>query len=265
MQDVFTVDLDNNEGMRGAVPIDFMGIMDGHGPNGETVALFVANNLNDMVQELCMRGNHFLEAIETGCLELDSRIRRAPWMKIGLSGEVAGEGGTTCTAIWIRENKIYSCNVGDSRFIISYNGKAFAVTEDHKPGTPREEQRIIRAGGAVAQNRVNGILGVARSFGDFAFKNQLQARDTQQIVTALPDVFIVEVDPSIDFLVMASDGVWDVLSNQQVVDFVVEHIKRVIPLDRIATLLVDLCSELVPQCFGVGSDNITCIIAILKI
>ncbi len=260
MQDIFSVDLDQGIAAD-SIPVDFMGVMDGHGPNGENIAMFVAHHLCDTVLELYKKGHHFLESIEMACLVLDEKIRLSSQM-MDKNGQVMG--GSTCNAIWIRQKKIYSCNVGDCRFILSYKGKAFAVTEDHKPDARREKQRIFRAGGFVNENRVNGILGVARSFGDFVFKSDLGRGQTEQLVTALPDVFTVEIDPNIDFMVLASDGVWDVLTNQQVVDFIEERIHKVMPLNRIATLLIELCNNLVPTWCGMGSDNLTCIIATIK-
>ncbi len=262
MQDAFSVQLDAGIAAD-SIPVDFMGVMDGHGPNGENIAMFVAHHLCDTVLEEYrkLRKEDFLESIKTACLVLDEKIRLSAQM-MDENGQVTG--GSTCSAIWIRQKKIYSCNVGNCRFILSYKGKAFAVTEDHKPDATREKQRISRAGGFVNENLVNGTLGVARSFGDFNFKCDKAREPTEQLVTALPDVFTVEIDPSIDFMVLASDGVWDVMTNQQVVDFIEERIHKVMPLNRIATLLIELCNNLVPPWYGEGSDNLTCIIAYLK-
>ncbi len=259
MQDVFSVHLDASKASD-PIPIDFLGVMDGHGPNGEKVAMFVASNLCDAVLELFRSGHHFLESIEMACLVLDEKLRGSHWL-MDATGQISG--GSTCNAIWIREKKIYSCNVGDCRFILSYKGKAFPVTEDHKPESKKERQRIIKAGGYVSDNRVNGILGVARSFGDFVFKTRSSKTAAEQVVTALPDVFTVEIDQNIDFMVLASDGVWDVMSNQEVVDFVKERLNKD-DLDKIAMLLIEMCHAMVPTWCGMGSDNMTCVIAILK-
>ncbi len=260
MQDVFVVDLDASKDIN-PERIDFMGVMDGHGPHGESVAMFVATNLCNTVLDIYNKGHTFLEAIEMACLIIDNRLQSLD-MLMDHTGQITG--GSTCTAIWIKEKKIFSCNVGDSRFILSYRGKAYPVTEDHKPESLRERQRIYNAGAYIQDNRVAGVLGVARAFGDFPFKSELHLSNIEQAVSAFPDVFTVDIDPNIDFMVLASDGVWDILSNQQVVDFVMKHINSVMPLNKIATLLIDSCYNLVPQWCGMGSDNLTCIIAMFK-
>ncbi len=260
MQDVFSINL-HAGGKVFSEHIDFMGVMDGHGPNGEAIAMFLATNLCDTVLNFYEKGQHFLESIKTACLLIDTRMRSAPNLK-DETGQI--QGGSTCTAIWIKEKRIYSCNVGDSRFILSYKGKAFPVTEDHKPMCEKERQRIYNAGGSVSDNRLNGILSVSRAFGDFQFKADESRSKNDQLVTALPDVFTVDIDPNIDFMVLASDGVWDVMSNQQVVDFVKDRLHTVRPINKIATLLIDTCDSLGPTICGAESDNLTCIIAMFK-
>ncbi len=260
MQDVFSVNLQAG-GEMFSEQIDFMGVMDGHGPKGEDVAMFVATNLCDTVLNFYEKGHHFLESIETACLLIDKRMRSNNSLR-DESGQI--QGGSTCTAIWIKEKRIYSCNVGDSRFILSYKGKAFPVTEDHKPMCKRERQRIYNAGGYVSEDRVNGILAVSRAFGDFQFKADHSLSKIDQLVTVVPDVFTVDIDNNIDFMVLASDGIWDVMSNQQVVDFVEERLHSVKPINRIANLLIDTCDSLGPTLCGMESDNLTCIIAMFK-
>ncbi len=261
MQDVFSVNLEN-EGLY-SNPVNFLAVMDGHGPNGENIAMFVATHLYDTVLHLhVVEGLPFLEAIEIGCLIVDDKLRKAEAL-MDDDGNVLG--GSTCTAVWILESTIYSCNVGDSRFILSYRGKAFPITEDHKPENAREMLRINDAGGFIIDKRVNGILSVSRAFGDFPLKSESELLEIEQPVSAFPDVFTVEIDPDIDFIVLASDGVWDIMSNQNVVDYVDKHISKKKPLHRIAVRLIDKCSRILAHYYPeLKSDNLTCIIAMLK-
>jgi len=202
--------------------LDFFGVFDGHGPNGENVSRYVARNLCDIVlehYESCPDIVEFAQSIEVGCMLLDDEMRKEPDLA-SFDGMVLG--GSTACAVWVFKGlgQIYSCNTGDSRFILSYNGRAVPVTVDHKPSNMQEKARICNAGGFVDNDRVNGILGVARAFGDYHFKSKPNMLPHQQPVTALPDVRTVEIDSSIDFLVIASDGIWDLMSNQEVVDFI---------------------------------------------
>ena len=83
----------------------------GHGPNGENVALYIANHLCDLVLEQYQTGNFtFAEAIETACLTLDEQMRNSPEL-VNEDGFIYG--GSTCCAMWITTEEIYSCNIGE--------------------------------------------------------------------------------------------------------------------------------------------------------
>ncbi len=165
--------------------------------------------------------------------------------------------------MWIMDGLIYNCNVGDSRFILSCNGRAVPVSEDHKATLDREARRIESNGGFLSDKRVNGILAISRSFGDGYLKNQ-PGGPTKQHVWAIPDISIVIIDKNIDFMVIASDGVFDMLGNQEVVDIIYAEMEKLTPLSEI-------CQEIVSHCMfpcnpesGIGPDNTTCLIAFLN-
>ena len=259
MQDAFGINL-NTETKDGEV--DFFGVFDGHGPNGENISRFVALKLCDMVVSRYNKNNPgFPQAIETSCLVLDEKIRNTKEL-MDENGVVLG-GSTTCV-VWVKDKEIFSCNVGDSRFILAYSGKAVAVTEDHKPTLNSERGRIYKAGGHVSDARVNGILGVGRSFGDFMFKMQKNRGPHEQLVSCLPDVRTVEIDDRIDFMVIASDGIWDMLTNQQVVNFIIKRMQKTVPLNEICEQLIDSCRIPIDPFTGLGADNMTVIIAVLR-
>lgn len=65
---------------------------------------------------------------------------------------------------------LHVANVGDCRAVLCRAGTAVAVTQDHTPSLPCEAARVEKAGGFVSRGRVNGILGVSRSFGDIHCK-----------------------------------------------------------------------------------------------
>lgn len=71
----------------------------------------------------------------------------------------------------VTKGDIYCANAGDSRSVISKKGKAKDLSVDHKPDTPTEKRRIERANGFVEDSRVNGMLALSRSMGDFEYKN----------------------------------------------------------------------------------------------
>lgn len=101
-------------------------------------------------------------------------------------------------------------------------GKAVEMSFDHKPLHKQEHDRITKAGGRVcSEGRVNLGLNLSRAIGDHAYKQNHELSDREQMITALPDIKKLTINPHEDeFMVLACDGIWDCLSNQKVVDFV---------------------------------------------
>ncbi|XP_051132098.1 probable protein phosphatase 2C 44 [Andrographis paniculata] len=130
-----------------------------------------------------------------------------------------GPGGSTAvTAIVIDGKELWVANIGDSRAVICQNGTAEQLTVDHEPHS--ERRRIEKRGGFVTTlpgdvPRVNGQLAVARAFGDENLKAHLSSE---------PDVRNLCIDSNTQFVILASDGLWKVMSNQEAVDLV-RHIK----------------------------------------
>ncbi|XP_047971470.1 probable protein phosphatase 2C 59 isoform X1 [Salvia hispanica] len=119
-------------------------------------------------------------------------------------------GSTASTAILVGD-RLLVANVGDSRAVVCRGGNAFAVSRDHKPDQTEERQRIEDAGGFVMWAgtwRVGGVLAVSRAFGD---------RQLKQYVVADPDIQEEKVDDTLEFLILASDGLWDVVTNEEAV------------------------------------------------
>jgi protein phosphatase 2C family protein 2/3 len=105
-------------------------------------------------------------------------------------------------------------------------GRVQNLSYDHKPNNEQEARRIVAAGGWVEFNRVNGNLALSRALGDFVFKKNEDKRAEEQIVTAYPDVNVRELTADHEFIVLACDGIWDVLSNEEVLEFVRSRIAQ---------------------------------------
>lgn len=126
--------------------------------------------------------------------------------------------GSTATVIARRGGALALYNVGDSRTVV-YDGQGTPLSSsvDHNPETPRECRRVLARGGRVEFDdngpgcfRVDGYLNMARAFGDYSLKRNGK-------VTARPDVFVEPLPPGdVSYAVLASDGVWDAMSNGDV-------------------------------------------------
>ena len=103
---------------------------------------------------------------------------------------------------------------GDTRAVLARSGTAIELTTDHIPTLQSETERIHRAGGAIVRGRVQGVLGVSRSFGDIEYKTLREkswgAAITADLVIATPAIKIVEIVPEDEFIIIASDGLFDV-------------------------------------------------------
>eukprot|EP01024_Parvocaulis_polyphysoides_P051412 TRINITY_DN5057_c1_g1_i1.p2 TRINITY_DN5057_c1_g1~~TRINITY_DN5057_c1_g1_i1.p2 ORF type:complete len:386 (+),score=70.29 TRINITY_DN5057_c1_g1_i1:203-1360(+) len=185
-------------------------------------------------------------------------------------GEGTVQSGCTAVVALIKEAKLYVANAGDSRAVLSRGGKAVQLSEDHKPALDGERSRIVAAGGFLSEmagvTRVNGNLNLSRAIGDLKYKTNEKLQPKDQIITAQPDVQCVDLESDDEFLVLACDGVWDVMSNDQVVDFVRSRLKQGgISLSDIICQLLDNCLATDPkEARGVGCDNITVVILQFK-
>ncbi|GLJ15749.1 hypothetical protein SUGI_0259200 [Cryptomeria japonica] len=149
-------------------------------------------------------------------------------------------GSTACVAL-IRDSKLIVANAGDSRCVLARKGQAIEMSQDHKPELENERERILRAGGFIHAGRVNGSLNLARAIGDMEFKQNKFLSADKQIVTADPDINNVDLCEDDEFIVLACDGVWDVMTSQQVVDFVRENINNEAKLSTVCEKLLSKC------------------------
>ncbi|XP_069998453.1 protein phosphatase 1G [Penaeus vannamei] len=169
-------------------------------------------------------------------------------------------GCTACLAL-IKDNELYVANVGDSRCVVSRDGKAIEMSLDHKPEDDPEAARIIRAGGRVtADGRVNGGLNLSRAIGDHGYKQNKNLSAEEQMISPLPDVRSMTLEPKDTFIIVACDGIWNSLSSQEACDFVSERLSEDTKLSKICEELFDHCLAPDTHGDGTGCDNMTCII-----
>lgn len=201
MEDFYETRID---GVEGEV-VGLFGVFDGHG--GARAAEYVKHDLFSNL----IRHPKFISdtksAIADAYSHTDSEFLKSE------NNQHKDAGSTASTAILVGD-RLLVANVGDSRAVICRGGTAIAVSRDHKPDQTDERQRIEDAGGFVMWAgtwRVGGVLAVSRAFGDRLLK---------QYVVADPEIQEVKVDGSLEFLILASDGLWDVVTNEEAVSMV---------------------------------------------
>eukprot|EP00884_Botryococcus_braunii_P022555 jgi/Botrbrau1/8984/Bobra.0148s0090.1 len=174
-------------------------------------------------------------------------------------------GGCTAVAALVKGGILYVANAGDSRCVFSRRGRAVAMTTDHKPTDPAELARIIKAGGFVADGRVNASLNLSRALGDLEYKQSVGLGPEEQMVTAVPEVRHMQLQQGDDFLLLACDGIWDVLSNQEAVDFVASKLQQGMSPKDVCEALCDRCMAPDTETDGgKGCDNMSAMVIVLK-
>uniref|UniRef100_A0A8C4RDZ7 Protein phosphatase, Mg2+/Mn2+ dependent, 1Nb (putative) n=1 Tax=Erpetoichthys calabaricus TaxID=27687 RepID=A0A8C4RDZ7_ERPCA len=226
----------------------FFAVYDGHA--GSTVAQYCSRHLLTHILatgKVTADGDpeKVKEGIRDGFLSIDSCMhdltRQEKWEN----------SGSTAVAVMISPRHIYFINCGDSRAVLCRDGHVCFYTEDHKPFNPREQERIQNAGGTVFLQRVNGSLAVSRALGDFDFKDVEWRLPTEQLVSPEPEVYEVERSAEDEFLVLACDGVWDAVDNEELCAFIRSRL-------QISSDLKDICGQVVDTCLYKGSrDNIS--------
>lgn len=225
--------------------MSFFAVFDGHG--GPSVSRYASSKVLELFTNSLPQGK-FTEEVVQRCLtkaikEADSNLR------VTSQGKFQHEGCTAIISV-VTEKAVVTANVGDSRAILvsiadaEHSKIAVApLSKDQKPGNELEQKRIEAAGSTVIDcsgvMRVNGDLAVARALGDFSFKNPDLSQDNQA-VSCNPEVSIVPRNLDVaQVLVLACDGIWDVLSNDVAGQMVSQALADRGGLYPAAQLLVD--------------------------
>jgi len=256
-------------------PINLFIICDGHG--GKEVAAFVVPILKKhLMNPEC---NYPLTHQEI--IKIYNYIQKE---LINHPKNIAENCGCTALVTVIYYDKgnrnLQVINIGDSRSVICNDGFAIPLCKDHKPYWPEEKKRIDKVNlTSKVKRKIHfdagdwrvGDLSVSRSFGDLY---------NTPHVTHIPQSFTYSLLKSDKFIVMACDGVWDVISNQEVVNFVRDNIDNnnisfYKLTDKITHKITyptassqkskNLATKLAEYAIAKGStDNISIIIIILK-
>ncbi|KAJ4836879.1 hypothetical protein Tsubulata_045487 [Turnera subulata] len=219
--------------INGRRPVHFFGVYDGHG--GSHVAALCRERMHLLLEEELMRvtstrgdealvvgvkgggGEEKLEAAWGGVMKRSFERMDEVAMNTCACGSVGYQcgchpveiavGGSTAVVAVVTQEHIVVANCGDSRAVLCRGGKAIPLSVDHKPDRPDELARIEAAGGRVIflnGARVEGILAMSRAIGDKYLK---------PVVISEPEITFTERESEDECLILASDGLWDVLSS----------------------------------------------------
>ncbi|CAL0315732.1 unnamed protein product [Lupinus luteus] len=192
----------------------FFGVYDGHGCSH--VATMCKERLHGIVKEEIEKAEENLDWKSTmeQCFDLmdkevegRTRTKDTPTCRCELHTPHSDAVGSTAVTAVLTPEKIVVANCGDSRAVLCRNGVAVPLSSDHKPDRPDELLRVEAAGGRVIYwdgARVLGVLAMSRAIGDNYLK---------PYVISEPEVTVTERSEEDECLILASDGLWDVVSN----------------------------------------------------
>jgi serine/threonine protein phosphatase PrpC len=225
----------------------FVGVFDGHGPHGRKAAKYVSRAIPDsLADRTVMKNTRMSNKKRLGVLKEACRHVQNQLQDESVAGFDASLSGTTACMLLVADGNVLLANTGDSRCVAArktYSDNnnnnnnnnntavtAIQLTTDAKPSLPEESQRVYASGGIVRQLRGEDGLGIGahRVFrrGDNLLPGLAMSRSLGDLyahavgVTWEPFLSVHALTDDDVFLVAGSDGIWDVMTNDEVVDFV---------------------------------------------
>lgn len=256
MEDSHLIDVDFDGEDPTGRDVGIFGVFDGHG--GQDVALFASRGMGQWVRQSkdFVKGD-IKSALEAAYMRCDEELRVQTDVKCEYMG-------STACVVAVTPTDIVCANVGDSRAILVTGSDVIALSTDHKALLPAERARVEASGLHVTGNgRVNGQLAMSRALGDFVFKPAALEHEAQG-VTCFPSVTVRRRDrDNDDFLVVACDGIWDCLRNEEVAAFVREEMSQ---HSDGSLVCENLCRACVASRVSapVGTDNMTMLLIRFK-
>jgi len=214
----------------------YMGVCDGHGIFGQDISSYLVNNLPQNLNKDIINKN--IKNLSTEKLQNLSKILESTFVQTNINLNTDERidstfSGSTCVTVLFTPTRLICINVGDSRCVMGKfsNDKWYSknLTRDHKPSEPDEMDRIIAAGGKVEAYRDNEGnfvgpervwkkegdvpgLAMSRSFGD-------EVAHTVGVIVN-PEIDDYQLLNEDKFIILASDGIWEFISSEEVVNIV---------------------------------------------
>ncbi|EAS02734.4 protein phosphatase 2C containing protein (macronuclear) [Tetrahymena thermophila SB210] len=228
----------------------FFGVFDGH--KNYEISNFLKNNLYQSIQTQNSYEQNIKESIIQASLMLDKEIQEM--IKVRNL-----KGGSTALCALIRNKTINLLNVGDSiAAIVSYDGIR-QINEQHRPSNPKEQEILIQKGAVLLErsgvSRINGELAISRSFGDNEFK---------EFITSMPDVYSFDIQSNDQYLLLATDGFWDVINLEEANYFIKQWEVEKQDRENIDNLSSFLINQACTKITNFKKDNMTVLVVDLQ-
>ena len=217
----------------------YIGVCDGHGPFGHEISSFLVTNLPLVlgnyfrifnIKDISTQNNeNLLSIITTSFQQVNKNLSLEKDIDSSLSG-------STCNSLIYTPKKVFCANIGDSRCIIGKfdgkNWKSKSLSTDHKPELEKEKERIIKNGGIINQikDKKGEFIGPLRvwvketDFPGLAISRSFGDDIAHQIgVNCEPEIIEYNLNEEDKFIILASDGIWQFISNQECVNIVKDY------------------------------------------
>ncbi len=233
-QDVYI----HEKNINGILNFNIFGVLDGHGDYGHLASNFtkryIINRISNHPKIKNLKNNKEIyneliknkyQLITNIFLDADTQIKKEKF-----DCEMSG---TTCVIVIQLDENLICANTGDSRAILVYdesqnnlkNTKVFPLSHDAKPDLPREKERIIKCGGEVEKMVDEKGLGVGpfrvwakgKSYPGLAMSRSIGDMDAKLVgVIPNPEFIEYKIDSKAKYMIICSDGIWEFLSNEEV-------------------------------------------------
>ncbi|MFQ6642417.1 hypothetical protein Gotur_018547 [Gossypium turneri] len=245
--------------------ISFYGVFDGHG--GKDASHFVRDHLPRVIVEDVDFPLELEKAVTRSFMETDAAFAKSCSLESSLAS------GTTIDIEtgYIRESDAFEfgevneeyltfyrsllvANAGDSRAVLSWHGRAIEMSKDHRPCCMKERRRIEALGGFVDDGYLNGQLGVTRALGDWHIEGMKETGERIGPLSAEPELKMITLTKEDEFLIIGSDGIWDVFTSQNAIDFTRRRLQEHNDVKL-------CCKEIVEEAIKRGAtDNLTVVV-----
>ena len=212
-------------------------IFDGHG--GDEISTYLQSNLAKIYkQNLLLNKGNIILSLKNAFHDADDEMRE----QLNIEGL-----GSTGTLVHIVKGtgqspslEVFSANVGDSRVSLISPEHIIRLSYDHRTSDEKEKKRILESGMEIIDDRICGTLMLTRIFGNYEYKEENEVDNNKGLICE-PFISKIEIDLSIEnqFLILASDGVWDILTEEDVQNI----IKKYHDTQKICSIIIKKCLE----------------------